>query len=135
MVHDKFGMPVTDDRWEVVSLAIQAFIKDHPLAWQAWKRDMEMTRSKYNLATEGDLRKSGFRNSCSFPVVYRKIDKPEDGDWIDPSDDDTELVESLHEIIIAILPGLLEADKPGAPNKLFHEFLRRYPVFRPGEFS
>jgi hypothetical protein len=72
MVQDKFGVPVTEDRWDKVDGAIKSFIRRHPLQWDMWKKDMYEHRRSFNLAKEGDLKKSGFRNSASFPVIEKR---------------------------------------------------------------
>lgn len=126
MVQDKFGVDVTEERWKAVDMTIKRFIRRYPLHWDMWKKQMAAERSTYNVATEGDLKKSGFRNTASFPVVYRKVRGAVIGE-------DEEEVDSLYETLIMLLPGLVDPDKPGSPNKLFKEFLRRYPLFVPGE--
>jgi len=135
MVTDKFGEPITEERWVIVEKEIRRFIRAYPLHWKLFKKDLAETRSRYNVATDGDLAKSGFRNTASFPVVYRRKNALElSADLGTEDDDGLEEVESLYHTLIVYLPGLTEKDEPGKPNKLYREFLRRFPEFLPGEY-
>lgn len=132
-VFDKFGDEVTDPRWHKVELCVREFIRRYPLHWAEFKRDLASNRTEYGLAQTGDLKEAGWRNTAAFPVVYRRA-KDEDG-LLGTEDDDLVQVASLVEPLRILLPGLLERDEPGKPNKLYKEFLRRFPVFRPADKS
>jgi len=132
MVTDSFGEPVTEQRWAAVDLAVRDFIRRYPLHWNVFRKDLHENRRRFNDAFEGDLKEASWRNTASFPVVYRRMTPQERA--ADPNaDDDLVEVESLYETLKDLLPGLTEADKPGAPNRLYKEFLRRFPIFLPSE--
>ena len=134
MVTDKFGVDVTEDRWSNVDLCIKRFVLRYPRHWEAFLRDLADNRTEYGLALEkgSELRKAGWRNTASFPVVYRKA--TEDDGLTGKEDDDLVQVESLLDDLKDILPGLVEADdRKGKTNKLYREFLKRYPYFQVGE--
>lgn len=134
MVSDKFGDPVTEERWNRVDIEIRDFIRKYPLHWRMFKKDIDGKRSEYNVATEGNLAKSNFRNTASFPVVYRrKTDLEVEANIGGEDDDGYEEVASLYHILLPLLPGLTERDEKGHPNRLYREFLRRFPIFVPSE--
>lgn len=129
---DRWGTTITEKTWANVDLAIKSFCALYPRHWEKFKKELAEQRTEYQLALEGDLRKSGFRNTCSFPVVLRPKTKEEIE--IDPNaDDETVVVDSLKDWLDKIIPGFTLADKPGKPNKVYGEFLRRYPVFKCGD--
>lgn len=132
MVSDKYGVPVTEDRWSLVGMEIQSFARKYPLHWMEFKKDLQDNRTEYQLAKEGDLKKAGWRNTASFPIVYRR--KTMEEIMEDPHAEDNIIeVASLYTTLRVILPGLTEKDEKGSPNKLYKEFLRRFPIFIPGE--
>lgn len=131
MVSDKSGVPVTEARWRRVDKCISTFTAVYPFHWAAFKKDLHENRTEYQEALTPDGKKAQWRNTASFPVVYRKA--TEDDGLLGNEDDDLVEVASLVEPLKVFLPGLLDPDQPGHPNKLYREFLRRYPVFLPGE--
>lgn len=141
MATDKYGVEVTPERWEEADRAIKAFIRKYPLHWQMFRQDMDANQTKYQLAQEGDLKKSGFRNTLSFPVAARRRTPEEVA--LDPIHNEIESMESLKDTLEAILPGFTAPDenvekrnsaKEVVPNKLYKEFIRRYAsLFQPGE--
>jgi hypothetical protein len=141
MATDKFGEEVTQDRWDQVDLAIRAFIRRYPLHWDMFRKDIIANKTMYGLAKEGELKKSGFRNTLSFPVAARRR-TPEEIE-LDPIANEIESMESLKETLELIIPGFTAPDenvekknsaKEVVPNKLYKEFIRRYAsLFQPGE--
>jgi hypothetical protein len=134
MVTDKLGDPVTEERWIEVGAAIASFIRRYPRHWAKIKNELSAERTRYQLATGGDLKKSGFRNTASFPVVYRKR-LPEEYAELTGEEEEPDIVEveSLLETLQKLLPGLVAPDSKGKTNRLYREFLKRFPVFMPGE--
>lgn len=132
-VTDCFGVTVTEDRWKGVDDVIRGFVRAYPLHFQMFKKDLLDNQTQYQLANEGDLKTAGWRNTMSLPVIYRRKTKEEKE--LDPHAEDDGVVEvdSLYKRLDILLPGLIEKDKPGKPNMLYKEFLRRYPIFRPGD--
>lgn len=134
MATDLYGLSVTDDRWRGVDEVIKGFVKQYPLHFALFKKDLHENKTKYQLAKDGDLRSAGWRNTMSLPVIYRKKTALEIE--ADPyAEDDLIEVDSLYKRLDILLPGFSAQDKPGRPNKLYKEFLKRYPVFHPGEYS
>lgn len=132
MVTDSYGVTVTDERWRGVDEVIKGFVRQYPLHFALFKKDLKENQTKYQLAKEGDLKEAGWRNTMSLPVIYRKKTALEIE--ADPhAEDDLIEVDSLYKRLDILLPGLTSADKPGQPNKMYKEFIKRYPVFRPGE--
>lgn len=141
MAADKYGMEVTPERWEQVDSAIRSFRRRYPAHWAAFRRDLLANQTEYQLATAGDLRKSGFRNTLSFPIVARPRTAEEIE--LDPAASRVEFVESLKETLDALIPGFTAPDKHAGkadlnrqtvPNALYREFIRRYKdLFVPGE--
>jgi hypothetical protein len=141
MVHDKYGVEVTPERWLAADFAIKSFIRKYPLHWMQFRKDIEANKSEYQLAKEGDLKKSGFRNTLSFPVAYRRLSEAEKLE--NPQGTEIELLESLKHTLEDILPGFTAPDenvekaaggKQIVKNKLYREFIRRYSsLFQPGE--
>lgn len=129
---DKYGVSVTPDRWEAVDFAIKSFIRSYPLHWSFFRNDIKANQTQYQLATEGDLKKSSFRNTLSFPVVARPRTAEETAE--DPGNVGVEFVHSLKDDLDRIIPGFTESDTPDRPNRLYKEFIRRYgSLFQPGE--
>lgn len=135
VVIDTFGEPVTEERWHKVELCIKEFIRRYPKHWKAFREDLIANRTEYQeaIVTEGnkDLKAAGWRNTASFPVVYRHGNS-EDG-LTGQEEDDLVQVASLLDPLKMLLPGIIDSDKPGKKNKLYREFLKRFPVFMPGE--
>jgi hypothetical protein len=137
MVTDKHGVEVTPERWLLADFAIKSFIRKYPLHWMQFRKDIEANKTEYQLAREGDLKKSGFRNTLSFPVACRRLTEIERQE--NPEGSEIETLESLEEI----LPGFTAPDenvekaaggKQIVKNKLYREFIRRYAsIFQPGE--
>lgn len=133
MVTDMFGDAVTEERWHKVELCIKEFIKRHPKHWAAFKQDLHENRTEYQAGLDKGSKASNFRNTASFPVVYRKATEEEMRDVLTGQEEDNLIqVASLIDPLKVLLPGLIDADKPGKPNKLYREFLKRFPVFIPG---
>lgn len=132
MSEDKFGNTVTTNQWDLVDQCIKGFIRRNPLHWAMFRSDLAANETEYQLALEGDLVKSSFRNTLSFPIAARRRTPEEIA--ADPAGVKVELVESLKEQLDSIIPGFTAPDEPGRPNKLYKEFIRRYGhLFRPGE--
>lgn len=141
MVTDKFGVEVTPERWLQVEAAISMFIRKYPLHWSIFRKELMMNQTEYQLATHGDLKKSGFRNTLSFPVAFRRLTVQEKQE--NPEGSEIEQLESLKHTLEDIIPGFTAPDenmekaanlKDIKPNKLYREFIRRYSVyFAPGE--
>jgi hypothetical protein len=132
MATDKFGVEVTPERWEQVDVAVRAFIRTYPLHWTAFQNDLKANRTKYQLALEGDLKKSSWRNTLSFPIVARAQTEAERAE--DPTHSKVQFVASLKDDLEKLIPGFTAPDEAGAPNKLYKEFIRRYGrLFVPGE--
>lgn len=132
MANDRFGERVDDRRWERVSAEIGAFARRWPLHWKLFMSDLAAQQTEYQLATEGDLKAAGFRNSMSLPTIQRRRTELEREADYQQEDDLTE-VDSLYARLTPLLPGLTDPDKPGKPNALYREFLRRFPMFIPGK--
>jgi len=123
---------ITADQWVAVEAEVRRFIRKYPLHWSFFRKDLAANQSTYQLAVEGDLKESGFRNTLSFPVVARRRTEQEIAD--DPAHGPTEFVESLKDNIEKIIPGFTQPDTQDRPNRAYKEFLRRYgSLFRPGE--
>lgn len=144
IICDAHGDPVTEERWKLVEGAIRRFRAIYPRHWKRWTDEMDANRTQYGLAVEkGALRSAGWRNTASFPVIYRHA--TEDDGLIGKEDDDLVQVSSLKEVIEVLIPGFLASDgdvsdRNGAlsarvkkKNALYYEFLRRFPVFKAGE--
>jgi hypothetical protein len=132
VIQDKYGNDVTPARWESVDLVIKGFIRTYPLHWLQFRKDMEANQTEYQLALEGDLKKSSFRNTLSFPIVARPRTQEEID--ADPGHSPVEFVDSIKTTLDVLIPGFTDPDEPGKPNKLYKEFIRRYGrLFQPGE--
>ena len=130
MINDKFGDVITEARWHKVELCIHAFSQRYPLHWRSFKQDLHENKSEFGLAHDGDLKKAGWRNSAAFPIVYRHATLDDLGTFTGKEEDDLVQVASLLDPLKILLPGLLDQDKKGYTNKVFKEFLRRFPVFK-----
>lgn len=143
MTVDKHGIEVTDDTWGRVDAAITLFIQMYPLDWSAFQRDLRRNRTQYQLAVEGDLKKSSFRNTLAFPVIGRP--RTEEEIAADPGHSSIQFGDSLKEWLEDIIPGFTAPDegvgkglsghgKDVKKNKLYWEFIKRYQkLFVPGE--
>lgn len=120
MVVDKHGEALTDDRWSLVDAVIKKFWAKYPKALEIWIDQRASNMGEYNLAHEGDLRTSGFRHTASLPECWN----PRRQTW-----------DSLMIPLEKIIPGFLDSDRtfPEKKNKLYHEFLKRYPIFQMSE--
>jgi hypothetical protein len=103
----------TEMQWQLVDMAIKAFIAKYPIQWIMFQEDLKRGRNEYNVAKEGGLKQSNFRNTAAFPVIYDAQGKE---------------VDALLPVLKKIIPGL--TDKKSVN---FAEFMRRYPDFRPSE--
>lgn len=131
-ITDGYGVDMTEGRWERARDEITAFSRKWPLHMRLFFSDLEAQRTEYQLASEGELRKAGFRNSMSLPTVQRRRTALErEADYQD--EDDLQEVDSLYARLQPLLPGLTRPDAPGSPNLLYREFLRRFPMFVPGK--
>lgn len=133
LVTDKFGDPVTERRWKKVDKCITTFIKVYPDHWRVFKQDLNENRTKFQEALTADGKRAQWRNTAAFPVVYRRATLVDMESFTGEEEDDLVEVASLIEPLKVFLPGLLDPDVKGKPNKLYREFLRRYPIFLPGE--
>lgn len=135
-IYDKFGDEVTEPRWHKVELCINEFANRYPLHWRSFMEDLRHNRTKYQEALTGDLKKAQWRNTAAFPVVYRKATGEDKRDVLTGyEDDDLIQVASLIDPLKMLLPGILEPDEPGNPNRLYRTFLKKFPMFKPGEKS
>lgn len=103
----------TEQQWEFMRMAINAFAAQYPVHWMEFVKDIERGRqvtNPYSSAQEGDLKKSGFRSTGAFPVILNA-----NGDEVD----------SLLPVLKKIIPGLTDKN-----SKNYAEFLKRFPVFR-----
>lgn len=103
----------TDGQWQMVEWAVKAFMDKYPLHMQAFLKDLDQGRSKYNVAKEGGLKKSNFRNTASFPVIYDQYGNE---------------VDALLPVLKKIIPGLTDRH-----SKNYSEFIRRFPIFCPAD--
>jgi hypothetical protein len=95
-------------RWEMVDMAISAFLKRYPEACELFFKEINSYRSEFGLVEDKELRKSNSRLTLSFPIV-----RNENGD------DD-----SLMPILNRYLPGFTKRTHP-----YYKEFIKRYPKF------
>ena len=125
-MQDKYGNEITKEIWESVDLEIKSFIRRYPLHWVSFRNDLSRNQTKYQLATSGDLQKSSFRNTISFPFVMRKKTQEEIDE--DPTGAKVEFGESLKDNIERHIPGFVQDDA------LYKAFIKRYKeLFVPGE--
>jgi len=103
----------TKEQWELVDIAIGAFIKKYPTHWIVFLSDLSQKRSKYNLAKEGGLKKANFRNVAAFPVIYNKQGRE---------------IDSLLPVLKKIIPELTHKNSIN-----FQPFIKKYSIFLPGE--
>jgi hypothetical protein len=138
MIVDKYGVEVTEERWDKVSLCITEFIHDYPLEWVSFKEDISSLQhdSEYGLALEGGLKDASFRHVLSFPLVARRL-SPEDQKMLSK---EFEVVASLKDQIEAIIPGFSDDHERNTmkqvnrENRLYYEFQKKFGrLFRPGE--
>lgn len=102
---------ITDKkRWELVQIAIDAFINQYPEACRQFFDEIKSTRTQFGELDEQNLKKAHWRNTLSFPVVRNAN-----------GDDD-----SLLPIIERYLPGFTDNN-----SKYYQEFIKRYPNFSP----
>jgi hypothetical protein len=104
----------TERQWQLIDIAIDAFARRYPLEWNTFVVSQRESKSMvdYALAGEGDLRKAGFRLSATFPAIIR----------------DNEVVDRLDPVLDKIIPGLTHKDSVN-----FILFLKKYPIFNPGD--
>lgn len=95
-------------RFELVDIAVKAFIAQYPKACMQFFKEVKSNKSKYGLSQDKELRKSNHRCTLSFPVVRNAN-----------GDDDC-----LIQIIERYLPGFARKNSP-----YYKEFIRRYPQF------
>ena len=108
----------TEKQWELMRIAILAFIKKYPKHWVIFQSNLKRDRgveNKFNLATKehDKLRKASWRHTASFPIIYN-----EQGEEID----------SLKPVLEKIIP---EFTHKHSVN--YREFLKRFPAFLPAE--
>lgn len=120
MHHALPGEKATQAQWDMVDMAIKAFITKYPLEWQEFTGDLQKNRTKYQeaLPEHVELKKAQWRNVLSFPVIQR---------W---DEDLRQYVEkdSLLPILRQIIP-----DITAKKGKNFLPFIKKYPEFIPGE--
>jgi len=104
----------TDFQWERVTFVISMFKRKYPYEWKIWQDDLAYERTKYQLAKpeHKELRKASWRNTASFPVIYRE----------------GRIVDGILPRIEKIIPKLTHKDSVN-----FATFLKKYPEFLPGE--
>src|SRR5205814_669079 len=110
----------TIKQWELIQLAITAFKAKYTFEWNVFEIDQKSRKNdqRYWTAKEGDLKKSNYRHTASFPVILRT--NPETGEQV--------VVHGLLPVLEKIIPGLTKKE-----SKNFIPFLKRYPIFNPGE--
>lgn len=111
----------SEKQWEMCSMAIKAFMDKYPKHMQMFLQDLQGGRTKYNeaLPEHKDLKKAQWRNTASFPVIYKKLENGE-----------IKEVDSLLPTLKKIIPGLTNKK-----SKNYVEFLKRYPIFLPSDKS
>ena len=63
------SVPVEEESiWGAVTLLVRAYEERYKKYMPGWKRHLRSIRSEYGLATEGDLRKAGFRHQLEIPM-------------------------------------------------------------------
>lgn len=111
---------LTEKKWYLVDTAIKAFINKYPQQWLTFQEDMRLgqNESSYQeaLPKHKELRKSHWRHTASFPIIYGR----------DPWTKKSVEVDSLLPVLKKIIPSLTNKK-----SRNFAEFLRRYPVFCP----
>jgi hypothetical protein len=102
---------ITDKkRWELVQIAIDAFVDQYPEACKQFFEEIKSNKTEFGQLDDESLKKANYRWTLSFPVV-RNAD----------GDDD-----SLLPIIERYIPGFTDKD-----SKYYKEFVKRYPNFSP----
>ena len=96
-------------RWELVSIAINAFCDEYPEATKQFFDEIKSTKTEYGEVQDKEMKKAHYRNTLSFPVVRNSN-----------GDDD-----SLLPVIERYLPNFTKSD-------YYKEFIKRYPNFSPG---
>jgi hypothetical protein len=99
-------------RWELVDIAINAFVDQYPEACKSFFDEIKSTKTEFGLMEDPALKKGHYRCTLSFPVVRNSN-----------GDDD-----SLLPIIERYLPSFTAKD-----SKYFTEFIKRYPNFSPAK--
>ena len=104
-----------DAQWFLVDQAIKAFQKKFPYHWVIWQNGLREQRTKYQLATKEhkELRQASWRNTASFPVIL---------------DREGNVTDDLLTVIEKIIPRLTHNDSVN-----YATFLKKYPMFLPGE--
>jgi len=104
----------TDAQWELIDIAIKAFMAKYPYHWKIWQDDLTYQRTKYQLATKDhkELKQASWRNTASFPVIL---------------DREGNIIDGILPVLEKIIPKLTH-------NKSVNyvTFLRKYPMFLPG---
>ncbi len=105
----------TKSQWDLVGIAIGAFVRKYPVHWLNFQKQLSEGRSKYNLATKDnkELRQANWRNTASFPIIYNAK-----GEEIDA------LLPTLEKII----PKLTHKNSIN-----YVPFLKKYKIFLPAE--
>lgn len=104
---------ITDKkRWELVDIAVKAFIDQYPKACKQFFDEIRSVKTEFGEVADKELRKSNHRWTLSFPVVRNES-----------GDDD-----SLLPIIERYIPH--STDKG---SKYYAEFIKRYPNFSPAK--
>ena len=99
----------SDAQWDILDIAIKTFVREHPVLWLNFQKSLEVERNAMNPykqanTKEKELRKSGWRHTCSFPNA------------------------ELLTVIEKIIPGLTHNDSIN-----YAKFLKKYPQFIAGE--
>ncbi len=113
-IADKAHVKATERQWQLIDLAIKAYSQKYPMSWNTFVIDQQKSKNEndYVIAKEGDLKKSGYRHTASFPVV---------------TDETGQVIDSLYPVLEKIIPGLTHKKSLN-----FIPFLKRHPIFNPG---
>ena len=105
----------TDAQWQMIDIAIKAFMVKYPYHWKIWQDDLKYQRTKYQLATNEhkELRKASWRNTASFPVIL---------------DREGNIIDSILPVLEKIIPQLTHKKSIN-----YATFLKKYKMFLPGE--
>lgn len=99
-------------RWELVDIAIKAFINQYPKACEEFFKEIHANKSEFGVIKDKELQKANYRCTLSFPVVRNAN-----------GDDDC-----LLPVIERYIPGFAKKDSP-----YYKEFIKRYPKFSMAE--
>ncbi len=111
----------TKAQWQWVDTCIKAFMNKYPTEMVAFMQDLELNRTKYQdvlpMHGKNELKKANWRNTASFPII---MERNEQGELVE--------IDSLLPMLKQFIPDITDFNSPN-----FDEFMRRYPMFRPGQ--